>query len=199
MEKLDWLSSEKLLKNYGVPVVKTIKINLKDDLKKINKFPVVMKVDSENIVHKTEQHAVILDIDSKEELEYAYEKLAKFEAPLVVQEQIKGAEILLGIKEDATFGKVIVAGIGGIYAEALKKISMRVVPLSVKDAKEIVMESELKNILTSRGADYDFDFVETLILKISKMAQKENIKEMDINPFILTKKKGYAVDVRIFV
>lgn len=199
MKKLNWKESSKLLDKYNIPFVKTVEINLKSDIEKIDFFPVVMKVDSERIVHKTEVNAVILDIDDKEELERAYNKLGKLNEPIIVQKQVKGAELILGIKSDRTFGQVVVVGLGGIYTEALKKVSMRVVPFSKLDVADMIKESEIKKILTSRKANYDFKTLEAIILNISKMADAEKIKEMDINPFILMQTGGVAVDARIFI
>lgn len=199
MKKLNWKESEKILDKYNIPFIRTVEINVKSDLEKIDFFPVVMKIDSERIIHKTEVNAVILDIDSADELERAYIKLSRLNEPIIVQKQVKGAELIIGIKEDKTFGQVVVVGLGGIYTEALKKVSMRVVPFSKKDVSNMIKESEIKKILTSRGANYDFKFLEKILLNVSRMADAEKIKEMDINPFILTQSNGYSVDARIFI
>lgn len=169
-------------------------------------FPLVAKVISEDILHKTDAGGVKLNIQNADEAKQAFEEIVAsskkykeaarvtgvlFEEMLVE----KGVEMFIGIKRDPQFGNFIVCGLGGIFIEVLKDISIRHLPIDKADALSMVEELKgyalLQGTRGSGKADIEA-FVEALV-KISSFVyiQKDNLKEMDINPVIvLSEGKG---------
>jgi len=200
--------SLKIIKKYRIPIVESyfsLEIEyLKNRIKNFDKA--VLKVYSPDIVHKTEAKSVILDIRNKKELEKAYKDLlfnvfsynknSRIES-FVLQKQINGLEIFVGGKTDNVFGKVIVFGAGGIFTEIYKDISIRVLPISLKDVEEMVKETKVYEILKGfRGKKFNLKSLFELILRSGNMFLKENIKEFDFNPVIINEKGVYVVDWR---
>jgi acetate---CoA ligase (ADP-forming) len=197
--------SKHLLSLYGIPVTKEILINSKDEAIKVAAqigFPVVLKVDSPDILHKTEANIISLNINSREEVGASYEKIminAHLYNPearingVVVQEMVfGGTEIIAGISQDPQFGPVIAFGLGGIFVEVLKDISLRVTPLSKSDAEEMVKETKGYAILNGsrKRAPGDIEALVDVLQKLSRLADdlREEISEIDINPIVVLEK-----------
>ncbi|RLG21388.1 acetyl-CoA synthetase [Candidatus Micrarchaeota archaeon] len=209
MKILDFGSSERLVKKYRLNTPKQIVVkNLKQALNaaKQIRYPLVMKLLSDKLVHKTDVGAVITDIKDDDDLEqafYALQKVAKkhrikFEAVLV-QEKLKGIEFIVGGKKDPQFGPFVLFGLGGIFTEIIEDISIRICPVSRMDAEEMVNEIRGKKVMDGiRGLPpvNKRQLVETII-KVSKMMEKEKIAEMDLNPVICNENACYCADVRI--
>ncbi|PIN74913.1 hypothetical protein COV18_05250 [Candidatus Woesearchaeota archaeon CG10_big_fil_rev_8_21_14_0_10_37_12] len=168
--------------------------------KHVNKlsFPIVLKISSPKIIHKTEQKAVYVAYTKEEALKTAKEFLKK--GQLVVQEYVSGVEFFLGIKKDASFGHVLLAGIGGIFVEVYKDISTRVCPITKKDAEEMLDELKGKKLLDGfRGKTVNKKLLVDSMVQLSKLPNKHpEIEELDVNPFMLGK-TNKAVDARIVV
>ncbi len=194
--------SKALLKIYGIPVTRENVV--KSPHKAIGfaeeiGFPVVLKIDSSDIIHKSEAKAVRVGVNSKEEILQFYDEIienAKKYNPkakingVLVQEMIRGgSEVIIGMSEDPQFGPTIAFGLGGIFVEVLKDISLRVVPLSKSDAENMVRETKGYQILRGfRGKNRsDIEAVIDVLLKISRLAEdwKDYISEIDINPLII--------------
>jgi len=175
----------------------------------INQFPVVLKIDSPNIVHKSDFGAVFLDISSKSEMndkvKVAKSMLKKYnikEYSFIVQEQLEGTELILGMKRDKIFGPVILLGLGGVFVEVLKDVSMRIAPLSKKDCKDMIEDLKGKQIIEGyrNFPKLDKELIVTLLLSLSKMSiQNPEILEIDLNPVIMTQKKAIVADARVIV
>ena len=120
-----------------------------------------------------------------------------------VQELIKGGkETILGVTIDANFGPLVMFGLGGIFVEILKDVSFRIVPLTKKDAKEMIQQIKGYRLVEGfRGqAPVDIEYLEELLIKLSRfIEQNPEIKEMDINPLIAYEKEAVAVDARIIL
>jgi acetyltransferase len=158
-----------------------------------------LKVDSPDILHKTEANVIRIGISSSEEVITAYEEIMKNAGRynpnaringVAVQEMITGGtEVIAGMSQDPQFGPTIAFGLGGIFVEVLKDISLRVTPLSKSDARKMVTEIKAYPILKGiRGqASADIDAVIDLLEKLSQLAQdfKDDIAEIDINPLIV--------------
>jgi len=135
----------KLLKKYGIKFVDNLVVKKEKEVDKACKklgFPLVMKVISSVIVHKTEAKAVKLDINDNAAAATAFKELRKlkgFKAALL-QKQISGKEIIIGGKQDPQFGPTVLFGLGGIYVELLKDVSIRVCPITEKDAEQMIHE-----------------------------------------------------------
>ena len=175
-------------------------------------YPLVLKIVSPNILHKTDVGGVKIGIDNEKELEENYNQIlfsvSKYMPDanirgILVQEFIKDKkETIIGMSEDPQFGPMIMFGLGGIYVEALKDVSFRIAPLSRQVAREMVEEIRTIKLLKGiRGEDpSDIDSIIEIILRVSQLVTDfPEIIEMDINP-LFVKKQGegsIAGDVRI--
>ena len=173
-------------------------------LKKIG-FPCVMKVSGE-IIHKTEVNGVRKNINSREEAIKNFNELMKIKEceKVLVQKMIKeGYELILGGKKDPQFNRVIALGAGGIFTEFLKDVSFRIVPMSKKDAEDMLNEVKFSDIVLKgfRGQKpADHSSIVEAIMSVSRIMEKyPDIKELDINPLFATPNKALAADVRIIM
>lgn len=195
-------ASKKLFRQYNIPCAKeclTHSAAEAGDAAKEMGFPVVMKVESADILHKTEAGAVRLNINSYEEAVRTYDEImsnAKAYAPravidgVSVQEMvIGGTEMMLGATNDALYGPCIILGSGGIYVEVFKDYTMRIAPVSEEEAWEMIGELKSKKILDGiRGHEpADQAALAKTIVALSNlmMDQKDEISELDINPLIV--------------
>ncbi len=177
-------------------------------------FPVVMKVMSKDVVHKFDAKGVILNINSNQEAEQAYDRIhknvqkkhpgAKIDGILVEQMIPEGQEVILGVKRDPSFGPVIMFGLGGIYVEIFKDVSFRVAPLDKETAQEMINDTRAATLLKgARGLSArDMNALQDAIIRLGQLAMDcPQIKELDINPLIvLEKDQGcYVADARIML
>ena len=168
-------------------------------------YPVALKVQSQDISHKTEARAIRLDIESDAELASAYEEVlsnaraykkdARIEGVLV-QEMVKdGVEAILGVTNDPLFGPAVMFGLGGIFAEVMKDVSFRLAPVTPSVAREMVEEIAGYPVLAgARGRPRaDVDALVDAIVRLSALAidLKDYVGELDINPlFVFAEGKG---------
>jgi len=166
-------------------------------------FPVVLKISSDAIVHKTEAGAVKV-VYSKEDflktLEDFLKKMPKYKARgILLEEFVKGEEIIIGLKKDATFGHVIGFGLGGIFVETVKDISLRACPIEPEDFDSMLEDLKMKDlILGTRGKKNKIEELKKTVIEVSKLPIKNpRLLELDINPLILNEKECKIVDARI--
>jgi acyl-CoA synthetase (NDP forming) len=195
-----------ILRKTGIRTAKytTVK-NEKELSKKLKRisFPVVLKIVAKGITHKAEVNGVILGIKNKEELEKSIIDLKKEMLKrkikvekFMIQEQVDGIETIIGIKKDVVFGQVIVFGIGG--KSISKNFSLRVCPVNNDEAIKMIQEiNEYEILKTYKNVGVNISDIANTIVRISKFAISKDIKEMDINPFIVNEREGKAVDARI--
>lgn len=204
MKILTEFNAENFLEAEGFPIVPRILAKSKHEAylagKKLG-FPVVLKVSSEELLHKSEKNAVKLNIDQFK-FDKAYDELDKIpikKQGIVVQKFLNGKYVLLGLKKDPTFGHVIVAGLGGIYTEIIKDVSMRITPIKRQDAIDMLKELKSYKILEGfRGEKVNINLIVEELLKLSKLSEKyPNITELDINPLIANEHSARVVDARI--
>ncbi|MHC1567141.1 MAG: acetate--CoA ligase family protein [Candidatus Syntropharchaeia archaeon] len=200
--------SKLVLKEAGIPVTKEIIAESVEEAveaaQKIG-YPVVLKISSPEITHKSDFGGIYLDIKGKKELISCCEELSKKakekEFSFLVQKMApKGKELLIGSKKDATFGPTIVFGLGGIFTEILEDTSLRICPIEKKDAEEMVREIKGYKILQGyRGEPpADLDAIIDALLKVSDLVtEHEEIAELDINPLFAYEKGVLAVDALI--
>ena len=194
-----------LLAKYGLPVTKEeLATSQKQAVSLAGKmgYPVVLKVDSPDIMHKTEAKAVKLNLRNADEVKAAFNEImanSKKFAPnaeikgILVQEMAPaGREVILGVSVDPEFGPTIMFGLGGVMVEVLRDVSMRVVPVSRFDAEAMLKEIKGKKLLGPfRGmAEADTEAIIDAILKLSKLAEdlSDTISEIDINPLVVFEK-----------
>ncbi len=198
--------AEDFLKRY-VPVARSCLCKNKMQAVKAAKslgFPVVMKIISKQALHKTEINGV--RIAYKESVEKEFDSLAgtakSRSIPLegiLLQEYLKGREIVIGIKKDGTFGHVIMLGLGGILVELIRDVAFRVCPIDEKEAKAMISELKTSKVLYGyRGRRVNMKALVETLVNVSKIpAKNKGIRELDINPFIINEKYGKVADARI--
>ena len=185
-------------KKYGLKLPRQKIVEKETEAKKFAKslgYPVVIKIASSG--HKTESGGVFTGV-RKEDFVSKFRKLKKKSGSILIQEQIDGVEAIAGGISDKQFGPCVSFGTGGIFVEIMKDVNFRVCPIRKGDAKELVKESLLYQILKgSRGKKYDLKSVEKTLMSVSEIMVREDLNEMDINPLICNEKGAWAVDVRM--
>ncbi len=176
-------------------------------------YPVVMKIATPAVVHKTEVGGVIVDLRSDGEVEKAFEELKSRVGKLkkgehfsvAVQQMITGGiETVIGMTTDPSFGPLIMFGLGGIYVEVMKDVAFRINPLTDQGTKEMIESLRSYPLLTGfRGAPpVDIAYIEETLLRISQLIKDfDCFVEIDVNPFIVSpeREKCAAVDARFVV
>lgn len=197
--------SKQILAAYRIPVTREI---LVDDVKDLTAatqeigYPVVLKACSSEIAHKTEKGLILVDIRNDKEARTAFEeimsKIKDGEHGVLVQEMVKGQrELVIGLTRDVQFGPCVMFGLGGIFTEILKDISFRIAPLEKRDALEMMRDIKGHKILEAvRGMEAaDLDMLADILISVGQIGlENEKIKEIDINPVIISGRKPIAVD-----
>ena len=173
-------------------------------------FPVALKLCSPDVVHKTETGGIRVFLKSEEEVRRAFGEIIegfKAEHPekrvegVMVQRLGGGFELIVGTRRDEQFGPVLMFGLGGIFAEAMRDVSFRLVPVGAKDAKDMI--EELKSyaaIRSPRSGTVDIACVEDFLVRVSGLMEKhQEILEMDINPVFVSGSDIEVCDARIRV
>jgi acetyltransferase len=200
--------SKELLSRYGIPVTQEALAGSSEEAVKIATkmgYPVVLKVDSPDIPHKTEANVIKTGISNKSGLINAYKSIisnAKKFAPkgkvrgVLVQEMVSNArEVIVGLSYDPQFGPVIMFGLGGIFVEVFKDVSLRTAPLSRADAEDMIKEVKgYETLKQFRGKpEADVEGIVDVLMKLSRLAVDlgDVLSEIDINPLmVLDKGKG---------
>lgn len=204
---LSFPETKSLLDKYLLSLVQTIATSKPSELYAAfaqAKKPVVLKPSGRGVLHKTEKGMVFMGVSSKEQLDEAVKKIsanAGVNFQFLLQTQLSGAELIVGGKRDSSFGPVVLFGTGGIYAELLDDVSVRVAPLDEKDAREMVYETRARKFVEGfRGMKMDEKQIIELLVKTGELMEKEeSIVELDFNPVIATEEKAVIVDARVLV
>ncbi|NQU13204.1 MAG: acetate--CoA ligase family protein [Desulfobacteraceae bacterium] len=200
--------SKQVLNAYGIPVTREILVNDVEGLLKATQeigYPLVLKGCSSEIAHKTEKGLIKVDIRNDDEAEAAFEQITTGasgpENAILVQEMVQGQrELVIGLTRDPQFGPCVMFGLGGIFTEILKDISFRVAPLEKRDALEMMQEINGSKILESvRGMEEaNLDMLADMLMKIGQIGlDHEKVKEIDVNPVIISKGNPVAVDALV--
>ncbi|MFZ3077351.1 MAG: acetate--CoA ligase family protein [Candidatus Aenigmatarchaeota archaeon] len=191
-----------LLKSHGIQTaqysfVKTAK-ELPAALKKTG-FPAIMKVSGKSIIHKTELGG-IMTANSEQGAEEALKKLLSIKGceKVLVQKKLEGIEVIVGAKRDPQFGAVVVFGLGGIYTEIIKDVVFRICPITLEDAEHMIKSIKGCEILAgARGKSVNIEALKDVLVRMCRLASREGIREMDINPLFCNERGCWAADVRI--
>jgi len=215
-----WIGSREMsefFRYYGIRYAETRLAATPDEAAKMAEeigFPVVAKLNSTTIVHKTDVGGVILDVKSPKAVRQAFDdiknRLAKIGRAnemqgITIQRQVnEGLELIAGVTEDRSLGHVIMFGLGGIYAELLKDTAIHLLPLTDFKARELTDSLRMSPLLRGyRGMPpYDVKSLEGLLLRLSALINDvPQIMEMDLNPVkVLPDGQGYwVVDARILI
>ncbi len=210
------MESKSLLSSYGIPINRTIVATTA--LKAVQfahnmGYPVVAKVHSNSITHKSDAGGIRLDLRNADEVIDAFEEIeasVKTYDPdadfggVTIQEMIKekGYEVIVGSKQDPDFGPVILFGMGGVMTELLKDRAIGLPPLNRLLARRIMEETKVYRLLRGyRGQPgVNLELLEEILVRISQLVTDlPEIAELDINPLIMTKNDAYAVDARVVI
>jgi acetyltransferase len=195
------LTVDESLSRINIPVAKHHLASSVKDVERYAKkfgFPVVLKLVSPEVIHKTEAGGVT----AVRQLDFLRETASKFleKGKVLVQEHCSGVEMFLGIKNDPSFGHVLLAGIGGIYVEVYKDVAFRVCPINAREAEQMLDELKGKALLGGVRGQKPVNkraLIDAMV-KLSRLPEKlPNIQELDINPFFINEKEGKAVDARL--
>lgn len=205
--------SKKLLERAGIPVVETRLVRTKRETISVSKemgFPVVLKITSPDIVHKSDSGGVKLGIANATQAGKAYSEIMlsiKQRYPgaiihgLTVQKMAPpGIQVIVGMNKDPQFGPVLMFGLGGILVELLKDVSFRIVPVTKRDAAEMIREIKGYPLLEGyRGQEpANIDALQDIIVMVSQFVERTpEIKELDLNPIFAYRDKAVSVDARI--
>ena len=215
-----WLSAEEisdLLNAYGIRAVETVVAGTAAEAASLASrigFPVAVKLASATIVHKTDVGGVRLDLKSESEVKAAFEDIKSRltemgrqdeMAGVIVQRMVRGGvETIVGVTQDPSFGPLIMFGLGGIYAELMKDVAVRLHPLTDIDARELVGSIKMARLFQGfRGAPLsDTEALEDLLLRLSALVEDvPQIAELDLNPVkVMPKGEGcWVVDARVML
>lgn len=215
-ETLSESQASNILELYGIPTTKRKVAKTVEEAVQFAAeigYPVVLKIDSPDIPHKTEVNGICLNLSTKQEVIEAFATIlqnVKTHKPharingISVQEMLpKGVEVIVGATNDPAFGPVVMVGLGGIFVEVFKDISFRVAPLTRQDAIDMLEEIQGKAILQgARGKKaVDIEAIIDVLMSVSALVtdNKETIEELDINPLIVYEKGIKAADAMIIV
>ena len=206
-----------LLDAYGIPLVKGYFADNPEKAIQISigmGFPVVLKIVSEQVLHKSDVGGIFINLRTEDDVRKGYDEIrdnlnkyspsAKLLGVMVEKMAAANQEFIIGMKRDATFGPLILFGLGGIYVELIKDTSCRIAPLSLTDVKEMIEETMASRLISGyRGnPPLDYDAVVDVIFRINQIAiNHPNIAELEINPFILYQQGegGLAIDCRMIM
>jgi acetate---CoA ligase (ADP-forming) len=199
----------KLLQSHGIGLPKQAMAGTAADAaakaKEIG-FPVAVKLIAAEVVHKTESGAVVLGLKSAEEVQAEGQKLLTKtlgRGHLLIQEMVQGTEVLIGARTDPQFGPFLMVGLGGIFVEVLKDVSIRLLPIDEREAREMLKELRGYKVLEGvRGqGPRDLDALVKAMVGLSDIfaAQRNRLSDMEINPIVVRAQgRGAAgVDVRL--
>ena len=207
-DNLSEFESKQILSAYGIPVTseKTAK-TLEEAVSAANSigYPIVLKASGENLQHKTELDLIRLDLKDESQVKLAYkELLSESTIPItevLIQQMLRGnRELMAGLKRDSQFGPCVVFGLGGVLAEILEDVSIRVAPITTFDAMDMMENIRGKKILEPfRGKpSVDRKAMAELLIALGKIGlENDAVGEIDINPIKLIEGQPVAVDALI--
>jgi len=212
---LNEIESKELLRGAGIPTTGIVLAKSREEAvaqaQRIG-FPVVLKVVSPDVIHKSDSGGVKLNLTDADSVSRAYDEIIKavserqpgapVEGVSVQNMARPGVEVIIGMSKDPQFGPVLMFGLGGILVEILKDVSFRIVPLAPRDARQMIHEIKGYPLLEGyRGSEpADVAFLEQLLLKVSSFVEKTpEIKELDLNPIFAYRDGAVAVDARVIL
>jgi acetyl-CoA synthetase (ADP-forming) len=175
-------------------------------------FPVVLKIVSPDIIHKSDAGGVMVNLMSKVEVQDAYGEIlenakkykatAKIAGVLVQEMAPQSTEVIVGAIKDFQFGQTLMFGLGGVFVELLKDVTFRIAPITREDAQEMVTEVKAYPLLKGyrNTPPADIDAIINILLNTSRLVMDNpQVKELDLNPIMAYEKGAKTVDARIIL
>ena len=168
-------------------------------------YPVVAKIVSPAVVHKSDVKGVVVGIKDDETLVRTLARLSKIDgfAGMLIAEMVKGLELIVGAKNDFQFGPMILLGMGGVGVEIYKDVSLRMAPLKTRDADHMIQELAARKLLTGyRGSEpVNLNALKKTIVAFSHlmMYMRDVVESVDLNPVMCTAKSCIVADARIML
>ncbi|MEM3715493.1 MAG: acetate--CoA ligase family protein [Nitrososphaeria archaeon] len=217
-EGRNWLlepEAKEICRIYGLPVTKLGVARNEEELLKLSKeigYPIVLKILSPNILHKSDVGGVLVGLKNETEVLNGYRQIinnVKKNKPdaiingVVVQEMAPpSTEVIIGVTKDPQFGHAIMFGLGGIFVELFKDVSFRIIPITKRDAEEMIREIKgyalLKGYRGKPPADVN-SLINTLLTASQIIEENHEISEMDLNPILVYESGIKIVDARIVI
>jgi len=207
------VESKQILAEAGIPIARAELAATREEAVAVARqigLPVVLKIVSPGISHKSDVGGVKLNLGSEEEVAAAFDEIvaaarrAQPEATVLgvsVQEMARpGVEVIMGMTMDHQFGPVLMFGLGGVFVEVLKDVSFRIVPLEPRDARQMIRDIQGFAVLEGfRGQEpADLAALEDMLMRLSTFVEEHpEIQELDLNPIFAYKDGALAVDARI--
>ncbi len=202
-----------ILLSYGIPVIPTKVVQSHEEAIEIADFigyPVVLKIDSQKILHKTESGGVALNLRDRDSVKDAFRQLKELasslddpKAQVIIQPMVikRGYEIVIGAKKDPTFGSVIVFGTGGVLLEAVEDYSIGLPPLNQILARRMMNKTKIyKHLMKQKDFESNLRYLEEILVRFSHLIiHFPHIKEIDINPFFISSEDGFVLDANIIL
>ena len=195
---------KKLFSEFNIPFLEgEVVSSLKEALlfARKNGFPLVLKIDSPRVVHKTEK-GLVKFCYGIEDIQKSFKKLKRFGGNILIQKMGDGRELILGAKRDKVFGEIALVGMGGIFAEVFGDVSFGFSPLSKKRAVAMIKSLKFFKVLKGyRGLErVDVAKLAEVLVNLSKMmAKRPDIDSIDLNPVFVKGSKIHIVDAKVFV
>lgn len=204
-----------ICREYSIPVTKfTVAKSPKEAVEAAENigYPVVLKIVSPDVVHKSDVGGVVLNLRSSEEVEKAYQQIignvkkhkpnAQITGVLVQEMAPSSTEIIVGVIKDPQFGHAIMFGLGGIFVELLKDVAFRLLPLTKEEAEEMITEIKAYPVLKGyrKRPPADIPAIIEILLNTSRLVTEHpEIQELDLNPIMVYTKGAKTVDARIIL
>lgn len=215
-EALDNLEADIVISSIGINTPPTLGVDSLEEAKKfaiVQGYPLVLKLSSPGLLHKKNVGGVVLDIKNEEKLVEAWEILERKKQSLdpeilkttnfqIQKEVPSGTEVIVGIKNDSTFGHTMLFGAGGSLAELISDKNLALLPIDLNKAKKLVEGSKIFKSLKGNNneSSYALEKLYELMVKLSKIVEAEpGIEEIEINPVIININDVWAVDTKVIL
>ncbi len=210
---LSEVESKQILEEAGIPTARAQLAATREEAVAVARqigLPVVLKIVSPDISHKSDVGGVKLNLGSEEEVAAAFDEIVEAThraqpgaavLGVSVQKMARpGVEVIMGMTQDPQFGPVLMFGLGGVFVEVLKDVSFRIVPLEPRDARQMIRDIQGFPVLEGfRGQEpADLAALEDMLMRLSAFVEEHpEIQELDLNPIFAYKDGALAVDARI--
>ncbi len=202
-------------REYGIPVTRfELSRNENESVKYAEKigYPVVLKIVSPDVIHKSDVGGVIVNLKNADEVKAAHKRIienvrkhkhtARIVGILVQEMAPPSTEIIIGSTKDPQFGPAIMFGLGGVFVEIMKDVAFRIAPITEEEASEMITEVRAYPLLTGyrNSPPADIAAIIKILLNVSKLVtEHQEIKELDLNPVMIYPKGAKTVDARIIL